>query len=417
MTILEVHVDSKEILKPSSPTPPHLNLHKLTFLEQFIPPYYMPVILFYKITNGEQKLHQLKLSLSKTLTKFPPVAGRIRDNLSIDCNDEGILYVEAQVNTTMEDFLHDIDIKFLERFLPCGKAPTGPITQAFQAAIQVTVFQCGGLVIGGYFSHKIMDAVSVSCFLQSWVQTFKGINHKSLLPDFTSALAFFPPQDYILPPGEDSVTYDTDDTCKIKRFVFSASAIKALKAKAISDLVPHPSRVQVISAFIWKHALAALNKLNKVPQNGKGKTSYFTHTINLRNPNLTPLSLRCMGSLTLGSVASIGWDEKEQDLSGYVAKVHEAILKVNKEHVNKFRGEEALEAMWADAEMLLFGREGIYMCASMCKIGFNDLDFGWGKPIWGSPWAGVPTLAERNFLILVDFNGGEESIHSINSEQ
>lgn len=38
----------------------------------------------------------LKSSLSTTLTRFYPLAGRISDDFSVDCSDAGALYVEAE---------------------------------------------------------------------------------------------------------------------------------------------------------------------------------------------------------------------------------------------------------------------------------------------------------------------------------
>ncbi|ONI30186.1 hypothetical protein PRUPE_1G235900 [Prunus persica] len=49
---VEVEVISKEIIKPSSPTPDHLRYLQLSFLDQLAPPVYNPFVLFYEF-NGE----------------------------------------------------------------------------------------------------------------------------------------------------------------------------------------------------------------------------------------------------------------------------------------------------------------------------------------------------------------------------
>ncbi|KAE8123970.1 hypothetical protein FH972_018883 [Carpinus fangiana] len=46
MAMMNVEIISKEIIKPSSPTPHHLRTHKLSFLDQFPPTTYIPIILF-----------------------------------------------------------------------------------------------------------------------------------------------------------------------------------------------------------------------------------------------------------------------------------------------------------------------------------------------------------------------------------
>ncbi|KAI8017421.1 Stemmadenine O-acetyltransferase [Camellia lanceoleosa] len=45
-----------------------------------------------------KRSNQLKKSLADVLTKFYPLAGRVKENLYIECNDEGVLYLEAQFN-------------------------------------------------------------------------------------------------------------------------------------------------------------------------------------------------------------------------------------------------------------------------------------------------------------------------------
>lgn len=51
-------------------------------------------------------------------------------------------------------------------------------------AIQVNIFKCGGLVIGLRFSPRIMDAFTLSLFVNGWAKATKeGIKHVSV-PNF-----------------------------------------------------------------------------------------------------------------------------------------------------------------------------------------------------------------------------------------
>jgi shikimate O-hydroxycinnamoyltransferase len=56
----------------------------------------------------------LKKAFSETLTLFYPFAGRIRDELFIDCNDDGATYIEAHVTCNMSVILQQPDIHQLE---------------------------------------------------------------------------------------------------------------------------------------------------------------------------------------------------------------------------------------------------------------------------------------------------------------
>lgn len=97
---MKVEIMSKETIKPSSPTPPHLRNFKLSLLDQLAAQVNGCSINFYRSNNNHQSPSQtsenLKKSLSETLTLFYPFAGRLVDNLIIDCNDNGALYFKNQ---------------------------------------------------------------------------------------------------------------------------------------------------------------------------------------------------------------------------------------------------------------------------------------------------------------------------------
>ncbi|KAH7838598.1 hypothetical protein Vadar_028781 [Vaccinium darrowii] len=113
---------TKETVTPSSPTPPHLRTFNLSLLDQLSPSYYINLLLFYATNpntagvgdSGEKSKkrtetsQRLKKSLSETLTRFYPLAGRMKTLASIvvDCNDEGVHYSVAEViNHSLTDLL------------------------------------------------------------------------------------------------------------------------------------------------------------------------------------------------------------------------------------------------------------------------------------------------------------------------
>ena len=49
------------------------------------------------LSNHAERSSLLKKSLSDVLVRFSPLAGRIKDKSSIDCNDEGVEFYEANV--------------------------------------------------------------------------------------------------------------------------------------------------------------------------------------------------------------------------------------------------------------------------------------------------------------------------------
>lgn len=145
---MEVQVISREYIKPSSPTPTHLKTFKISLLDQLTPPAYVPTVFYYPISeanyNIKQVLSRLKTSLSETLSHFYPLAGRLKDHMSFDCNCEGILFIETQVNCHMSEFLKQPKLEVLHQFVPYQDFVPEPETTIGQLAIQVNVFDFGG---------------------------------------------------------------------------------------------------------------------------------------------------------------------------------------------------------------------------------------------------------------------------------
>ncbi|KAF7124188.1 hypothetical protein RHSIM_Rhsim12G0106800 [Rhododendron simsii] len=200
---VEVEVISSETIKPSSPTPPHLRHYHLSFLDQIAPPVFMPLLLFFPhstatstaatTTTSFTQLHKsnnLKTSLSQTLTKFYPLAGRLVNNLHIDCSDAGIPYTEAQAHCQLSDLISDPTSSGSNKFLPCELGDTGDIPMA----VRVNFFECGGVVVSMAVSHKVADAFSSVFFVNSWAAAGRGRDFDVPDPRLDGA-ELFPPRD------------------------------------------------------------------------------------------------------------------------------------------------------------------------------------------------------------------------------
>ncbi|XXG48335.1 hypothetical protein AAC387_Pa02g2815 [Persea americana] len=176
----KVEVISKELIKPSSPTPPHLRSFKLSLLDQLAPPIYISMIFFYTGKDGDnlqqsyQVAKKLKASLSKTLAIFYPLAGRIKDDDTIDCNDEGAEIFDARVKIQLFEFLKKPPVEVLDQLVPGDILCTRSGAEDVPLAIQVNSFECGGVAIGVPLSHKIVDAAAMVEFISKWAATARG---------------------------------------------------------------------------------------------------------------------------------------------------------------------------------------------------------------------------------------------------
>ncbi|KAI8008371.1 Vinorine synthase [Camellia lanceoleosa] len=137
-----------------------------------------------------------KVSLSETLTRFYPLAGRLRDNLLVDCNDDGVDFVEARVinNFHLSNFLDRPTLKVIDHL-----APPEPIDyyKSPLLLVQVNFFPCNGIVLTVKMPHKIADGFSVGIFMKGWSDIALGSRPDAIVPDFNTASSRFPLRDDI----------------------------------------------------------------------------------------------------------------------------------------------------------------------------------------------------------------------------
>ncbi|KAL3603219.1 hypothetical protein D5086_004078 [Populus alba] len=403
---MEVQIISKQNVRPSSPTPPHLRNFKLSLLDQLIPVPYAPLLLYYPMNDNSgasnldvpKRLGVLQKSLSETLTRFYPLAGKIKDELSIDCNDEGAYYVEAQVNCHLSEFLRQPDLLLVHQFFPC-ELPPKAVTHV--ANFQVNVFECGGIAIGICISHRILDGAALSTFLKAWSATARGGKEAIIYPEFVSS-SLFPANDLRL---RDSAVVMFGSLFKkgkgvTKRFVFDASSISSLRAQAASLGVECPTRVEVVSSFLWKCFMAASEEW----RGSQRRPSLLTHLVNLRRKMEPKLGENSMGNF-LWLAAAKCMNKSRVELNDLVGEVRKAISKIDSDFVEQIKGDEGNSpAEQTLKEIGEFGsKDGVdYLgFSSWCRFGFYDADFGWGKPVWISSFAVSGSLT-MNLIILAD---------------
>uniref|UniRef100_A0A7N2L851 Vinorine synthase n=1 Tax=Quercus lobata TaxID=97700 RepID=A0A7N2L851_QUELO len=296
---LEVEAISQDTVKPSFPTPPHLHHYQLSFLDQLQPLVLMPLVHFY-----------------------PKYSDTNLTNIEQNCNDEGAHYVEAKANCKLSEFLEDPIPGELNKFLPYELDEVNELP----AAVQVTFFNCGGLVIGVLMSHRIIDALSFILFLNSWAAIARG--HGNIVTPPMDSATLFPPQEL---SGLNMNIGITKDNIVTKRFVFDASAIGSIREKYSSDdksiEYPRPTRVEALSAFIWSRFMASTQ--SKPDPN---KIYKIVHALNLRTRTDPPLSFDYFGNITRFAM-SVPSRDTEESFHGIIKPMREAIQKIDGDFV------------------------------------------------------------------------------------
>ncbi|OWM76180.1 BAHD acyltransferase At5g47980-like [Punica granatum] len=395
---VKVHIVRRETIKPSSPTPAELGSFKLSLFDQLNPDLYTPLLLYYAdCRDRDQMTGRLKSSLSKTLIHFYPLAGRITNNLLIECNDKGAEFIEAEVGCCLSDILTRPDTTVLERFLPVqiyhANARDAPLL-----LVQANFFKRGGLVIGVCVSHKLTDAATLSTFINAWAGEARG-SREIVLPEYRLS-SMFPPVDYLssLP------TVDMPRTkCITGRFVIQSSRIAALRARAASDYVPRPTAVEAVTALVWKSAATASWKNSDL--RAGPKQIVLAQRVNLRKRVSPPLPNNSAGNMVTYFQAKT--EETELKLQALVFHLRNGIREHQQQYIEQLLGEHGVPATLKtirDYGVLLANeRVKFYNCSSWCKFPLYTVDFGWGKPTWAS----VANAEFKNTILLMNTPDGE----------
>ncbi|KAL0372314.1 UNVERIFIED_CONTAM: Stemmadenine O-acetyltransferase [Sesamum calycinum] len=361
---IEIEVISKETIKPSTPTPESLRKYKLSFLDQIAPPIFLPLVYFYqadaKLSNPGKSNH-LKKSLSQVLSRFYPLAGRLVDDLYVDCNDEGAPYVEAVANCSLSQVITNPIPKNMDKFIPYKV----DYVQNLGMAVQVTYFQCGGAAVGLVMSHKIADATSFFLVANTWAAVARNGNYDDVPGPKLEGAKIFPPQDIVV--GFKPSTGIVKEELIAKIFTFPASKISTLQDRYSGGATEfpqrRPSRLEALSTFIWTRFISSTEM--KADPN---KIYTVNHTVNLRPRLVPPLSEYHFGNTSWLAIAmpTVGGSELLQ-------KVREAKRAMNGEYVAQLRqGDKHLNfiAQASKGELVTF------TFTSLCGFPLHKADFG-----------------------------------------
>ena len=302
----QLHVISRSStnIKPASPTPSRLNRYNIPLYDRMAADAHMPLLLLYPSYNSDHSLKLipddaslsdlLKKSLSETLSKYYPFAGRLRSGSYVECNDEGVHFVEAEIGCKLSEVLEKAPVKEEEEglghlFPACtiwnhsSKMYPGVVMH-----VQLSHFTCGGVAIAVTLHHHLGDALTLCSFLRYWANlSLHSGDHKKLLhlcPRLVNEL---------LPPSDDdsikNISYP-DKNWTTKEVVFPNRKLAELKVvvgnedklDGIAEDQKY-TRNELLTALLYRCLVAAVAETNT----GADKGSVLIRGVNVR-PMLDP---------------------------------------------------------------------------------------------------------------------------------
>ncbi|KAI3522720.1 hypothetical protein L1887_00733 [Cichorium endivia] len=389
----KVEIRTTHIIKPSSPTPDHLKTHELSLFDQLSPSIYPPIIFFYDANPNANLTPRLKTALSKVLSSFYPYAGRVNGDVFISCNDAGIPYSEATVDCSLSYVLKEYDLNLMKQFVPLTEESVN-LDHTIPLLVQVSLFKCGGIAVGACSSHKIGDASNFFTFIREWAN-FSLNDNPVLAPEF-SISSLFPRIGFL--SFNTGIKIPMNEKLVRKRFVFNASSISSLKAETASS-----SRVQAVSALIWKCAMNAIKKYKPTTMSSIAMT-----LVNMRGRLNPPLPETSFGNFVGSFLAEKSFDDGDEiELVGLVAQLRHGFREFCDVYMKQVQDpKDGIFAVLNYAKKIgeTLGRNGteVFTFSSWCGFPLYEIDFGCGKPRWIS----VTNTPFKNGIMMMDTKEG-----------
>ncbi|GFZ16145.1 hypothetical protein Acr_25g0005540 [Actinidia rufa] len=347
-------------------------------------------LLFLKPTAAQEKkllantlVDHLKISFSRALEFFPPLAGRLGvikndDNTSlffIDCNNAGAHFIHAAVeNITVSNILEPVYVpRIVHSFFPLNGVCNYKGTAEPLLAVQVTEL-VDGFFIGCTMNHVVVDGSSFWNFLNSWSEISRGLENISHPPclkrwfpcDVNSSIQipFTCVQledNYILPPFKERV------------FCFARKKIAELKAKANAEMsTTSISSLQALLAHLWRAVVRCQHMEAKQEVN-------YVLLVSVRPRLRPPLPENYFGNTIHGEIVTTTAGELVEQGLGWVAwQMNQKIAMLTNDEVRKFlRG-------WVENPKLLtmsIFKNNTLTTSSSPRFNVYSNDFGWGKPL------------------------------------
>lgn len=362
-----------------------------------VPNFHTPSVYFYR-PNGSANFFDAKVlkdALSRILVPFYPMGGRLKRDedgrIEIDCNGQGVLFVEAESDGVVDDFGDFAPTLELRKLIPSVDYSL-EISAIPLLVLQVTYFKCGGVSLGVGMQHHVADGASGLHFINTWSDMARGLD--VTLPPFidrTLLRARDPPQPAFhhieyqpAPPMKAPLEHANAQSVPktaVSIFKLTREQLNALKAKSKEDgnTVSYSS-YEMLSGHVWR----CVCKARGLPDDQDTKLYIATDGRGRLQPSLPP---GYFGNVIFTTTPiAVAGDLISKPTWYAASRIHDALGRMDNEYLRSaldyLELQPDLKALVRGAHTFKCPNLGI---TSWARLPIHDADFGWGRPIFMGP--------------------------------
>ncbi|KAG1364386.1 Hydroxycinnamoyltransferase 1 [Cocos nucifera] len=386
------------MVRPAEPTPRRRLWN--SDLDLLVPRFHTPSVYFYRPDGSPDFFdpERLQSALAKALVPFYPVAGRLgRDEdgrIEIDCNGEGVLFVEAEAEGTVDDFGDFAPTMELKRLIPKVDY-TDDISSFPLLVLQVTYFKCGGVSLGVGLQHHVADGTSGLHFINWWSDVARGLGisltpfiDRTLLRAREPPTPSFPHVEYQPPPSMKAETspppannlFSGGPVAAVNLFKLTRAQLDVLRAKAPKGSGSSYSTFVLFAAHVWRCVCLA----RELPPDQPTKLYVAVEGRQRLRP---PLPAGYFGNV-LFTATPVAEAAEVVGGEGAAGRIQAVLAGMEDEYLRS-----ALDYLHVlpDLGALVRGAH-TYRCpnlglTSWARLPIYDADFGWGRPVFMGPGA------------------------------
>ncbi|KAK7269246.1 hypothetical protein RIF29_21966 [Crotalaria pallida] len=414
--VFTVHRRQPEYITPAKPTPHEVKLLSDIDDQEGLR-FHIPFVQFYQhepSMEGKDPVEVIRHALAHTLVFYYPFAGRLIEvadrKLMVDCNEEGVLFIEADADVTLEQFGDALQPPFpcFEELLYDVPGSEGILNTPL-LLIQVTRLKCGGFIVALRINHTMSDGAGILQFMTILSEIARGSHEPSISPVWNRELlcARDPPRitcnhhEYDMElPSIESITVPSEDNDELvdKSFFFGPNEIAALHGLT-SPYIGRCTTFELVTAYVWRCRTKAL-------QLESHEVVRMCCIVNARSKFNPPFPTGYYGNCFAYPAAVTTVGKLNENPFEYIVGL-----------IKKTKAEVTEEYMHSVADLMVIRKRPLFTVKNTCIVSdvtslkYKDVDYGWGKSLYGGQAkAGAGSFFGANYHVSSKNSKGEEGL-------